>query len=77
MLHNALLALATGFSDDPQVRDSRSRKAFAEKAQSYIEDEAQHPNITLIHALSILSTYHSSHGEQMLGYLYFGKFFLG
>ncbi|TFK73146.1 hypothetical protein BDN72DRAFT_247733 [Pluteus cervinus] len=70
MLHNALIALACGFSDDAEIRDNRG--AFATKAKSYIDVEGRYPSITLMHALSILSTYHSSMGEQTLGYIYFG-----
>ncbi|GLB39659.1 putative fungal specific transcription factor [Lyophyllum shimeji] len=72
MLHNALIAVATAFSDDPRIRDIKSRQAFAANAKSYIESECQQPNISVMHALSVLGSYHSGLGEQTLGYLYFG-----
>ncbi|KAG5653175.1 hypothetical protein H0H81_001892 [Sphagnurus paluster] len=72
MLHNALIAVATAFSDDPRIRDLKSRQAFATVAKSYIEAECQQPNISVVHALSVLGSYHSGLGEQTLGYLYFG-----
>lgn len=72
MLHNALMAVATAFSDDPRVRDLKSRQAFAIMAKSCIESECQQPNISVVHALSVLGSYHSGLGEQTLGYLYFG-----
>ncbi|RDB17161.1 Nitrogen assimilation transcription factor nirA [Hypsizygus marmoreus] len=72
MLHNALISVATAFSDDPRIRDLQSRQAFAIAAKSYIEAECQQPNISVMHALSVIGSYHSGLGEQTLGYLYFG-----
>ncbi|KAG6811774.1 hypothetical protein H0H92_005904 [Tricholoma furcatifolium] len=72
MLHNSLLAVATAFSDDPRIRDIKTRQAFAILAKSYVEAECQQPNISVVHALSCLGSYHSGLGEQTLGYLYFG-----
>ncbi|KAG6804786.1 hypothetical protein H0H93_006769, partial [Arthromyces matolae] len=37
MIHNALLAVATAFSDDPRIRDLKARQTFATLAKSYIE----------------------------------------
>ncbi|KAF8646639.1 hypothetical protein AX16_007139 [Volvariella volvacea WC 439] len=71
MLHNALLAVASCFCDEPEVYET-ARDLFAAKAKSYLDEEADHPRISLVHSLSMLSAYHSSRGEQMLGYLYFG-----
>lgn len=76
MLHNALMSLATAFSDHPRIRDLNSRQYFARKAKDYIESECQRPNISVVHALSILASFHSSQGDQTLGYLYFGEFLL-
>jgi hypothetical protein len=73
MLHNALIALATAFSDDPRVRDIQFRQFFARKAKSYIDTECHRPNISVVNALSILGSFHSSLGDQTLGYLYFGN----
>ncbi|KAL0945802.1 hypothetical protein HGRIS_012089 [Hohenbuehelia grisea] len=72
MLHNALIAVATAFSEDPRIRDLRSRQYYAQAAKSYIEAECQNPNICVVHALSILASFHSSQGDQTLGYMYFG-----
>jgi hypothetical protein len=72
MLHNALMSLATAFSDQTRIRDLNSRQYFARKAKDYIEAECQRPNISVVHALSILASFHSSQGDQTLGYLYFG-----
>lgn len=73
MLHNALMSLATAFSDDPRIRDLNSRQYFARKAKTYMEAEVHRPNISVLHALSILGSFHSSQGEQTLGYVYFGQ----
>lgn len=72
MLHNSILAVATAFSDDPRIRDLKARQTFATLAKSYVETECQQPNISVVHALSCLGSYHSGLGEQTLGYLYFG-----
>ncbi|KAJ4490322.1 hypothetical protein J3R30DRAFT_3420874 [Lentinula aciculospora] len=72
MLHNALLAVATGFSDDPQIRDYKARKYFADEAKRLMDFEIQRPNVSVVHALSMLGSFHSSSGEQGLGYVYFG-----
>ncbi|KAF9531094.1 fungal-specific transcription factor domain-containing protein [Crepidotus variabilis] len=72
MLHNAVVALALAFLDDPRFRDLRARQYFAEKAKSYMENECQKPNISVVQALSLLASFHSSQGDQTLGYLYFG-----
>ncbi|KAJ3921609.1 hypothetical protein F5877DRAFT_19082, partial [Lentinula edodes] len=72
MLHNALLAVATGFSDDPQIRNFEARNFFADEAKRLMESEVQRPNVSVVHALSMLGSFHSSSGEQGLGYVYFG-----
>ncbi|KAJ4001976.1 hypothetical protein F5050DRAFT_1559716, partial [Lentinula boryana] len=72
MLHNALLAVAAGFSDKPQVREYKARKCFADEAKRLMESEVQRPNVSVVHALSMLGSFHSSSGEQGLGYVYFG-----
>ncbi|KIY43005.1 hypothetical protein FISHEDRAFT_26732, partial [Fistulina hepatica ATCC 64428] len=72
MLHNALITVASAFSDDPMVRDFQSREYFAKKAKSYIDTECRTPNLSVIQALNIIGSYHSSRGEQTLGFIYFG-----
>ncbi|PPQ92012.1 hypothetical protein CVT25_004869 [Psilocybe cyanescens] len=72
MLHNALVALALAFLDDHRFRDLKARQYFANTAKSFIEAECQKPNLSVVHALSVLASYHSSQGEQTLGYMYFG-----
>jgi hypothetical protein len=72
MLHNAIVALAAAFSDNPTLRDIRTRRQFAKAAKAYIEEECEKPTICVVQALSLLGSFHSSNGDQNLGYLYFG-----
>jgi hypothetical protein len=72
MLHNALVALATAFSDDHRIRNIKSRRYYVTAAKSYIDDECQSPSISAVHALSLLGGFHSTQGDQTLGYMYFG-----
>jgi hypothetical protein len=73
MLHNAALALACAFSDNPAVTNIEFRRHFAQKAKSYIDIDVLQPNVCLVTALGLIATFHSSRGEQSLGYLYAGK----
>jgi hypothetical protein len=73
MLHNALVALGTAFLDDPNIRDFKSRRCFADAAKSYLEVECQKPQLSVVHALDFLAAFHASQGDQTLGFLYFGQ----
>jgi len=72
MLHNALLAVATAFSDNPAIKDPATRQRFADKAKSCLESECEMPKLSAMTALSILANYHSSTNHPTLGYIYFG-----
>ncbi|KAI0260216.1 hypothetical protein BC834DRAFT_973601 [Gloeopeniophorella convolvens] len=72
MLHNAMLAVATAFSDDPMIKDPAARRQFADSAKSYLEDECELPKLSAMTALSLLANYHSSENHPTLGYIYFG-----
>ncbi|KAF8909703.1 fungal-specific transcription factor domain-containing protein [Gymnopilus junonius] len=72
MLHNALVSLGLAFLDDYKFRDLRVRQYFANTAKSWIEAECQKPNLSVVNALDILASFHSSQGDQTLGYMYFG-----
>ncbi|KAI0320935.1 fungal-specific transcription factor domain-containing protein [Amylostereum chailletii] len=72
MLHNALLAVATAFSDNPAIKDPISRKRYAEKAKEFLEIECERPRLSTVVALSMMASYHSSEGTPTLGYMYFG-----
>jgi hypothetical protein len=73
MLHNALLALATAFSDNSRLRNIKSRLIFLEKAKSYIDTECITPNISVVHGLAMIGNFYCSMGQLGLGYVYFGK----
>ncbi|KAJ6625099.1 hypothetical protein B0H10DRAFT_654938 [Mycena sp. CBHHK59/15] len=70
MLHNALLAVATIYSDDPHIRDPKSRRYFAVAAKNCLEAESHKPNVSLVHALAFLGTYYSDEGDHILADLY-------
>ncbi|ETW83538.1 hypothetical protein HETIRDRAFT_438733 [Heterobasidion irregulare TC 32-1] len=72
MLHNSLIAVATAFSDDPMIKADEVRNKFAAKAKESLEQECERPHLSAVLALSILANFHSSRGEQSLGYMYFG-----
>ncbi|KAJ7170905.1 hypothetical protein C8R43DRAFT_875329 [Mycena crocata] len=72
MLHNALIALAAIFSDDPRIRDVKARRHFINAAKGYLEAECQKPDISLVHALGLIGTFHGNEGEHILGDMYFG-----
>lgn len=73
MLHNALLAVATAFSDDPVIKDPGTRQQYADKAKSFLENECEMPKLSAMTALSILANYYSSTNHPTLGYIYFGN----
>ena len=71
MLHNAIMALALAFSDEP-FGDLKTRTCYANHAKSFIEAECRRPNLSVVHAFSVLATFHNAQGDQTLGFLYFG-----
>lgn len=71
-LHNSLLAVASAFSDDPEIRKTEVRERFVNEAKSYLEDECSRPNISTVQALGVLASYYSGRGQQTLGFMYFG-----
>jgi hypothetical protein len=72
MLHNSILAVASAFADDPEVKAASSRQAFANMATRSLEAECERPTLSAVIALSILANYHSSRKSPTLGYMYFG-----
>jgi len=74
-LHNALIAVAASLSEIDYIRDLRTRQYFAKRAKNYIDEEGGPgcPNITTVHALSLLGTFHSTRGDKDKGYIYFGR----
>lgn len=72
MLHNAILSLSAVFSDDQRIRDARTRQYFAKAAKACLEAECQRPDISLVHALAFLATYHGNKGDRIISELYCG-----
>ncbi|KAJ7151398.1 hypothetical protein C8R43DRAFT_886920 [Mycena crocata] len=72
MLHNALLALSAIFSDDPRLRDPKTRRYFAHAARCSLDAECRQPNISLVHALAFLGTYYADIGDRIVGDMLFG-----
>ncbi|KAF7296278.1 hypothetical protein HMN09_01097100 [Mycena chlorophos] len=72
MLHNALLALGCAYSDDPRIRSVSFRRSIVAHAKSFIEAEVVRPDVSVVNALALIGSFHSSLGEMMLGWTYFG-----
>ncbi|KAJ7704479.1 hypothetical protein B0H17DRAFT_1039765 [Mycena rosella] len=71
-LHNALLGISAIFSDNPCIRDTSSRRCFVTTAKRYLEAECQKPELSLVHALGIIGTFHGNEGDHIVADLYFG-----
>ncbi|KAK7042491.1 Zn(2)-C6 fungal-type domain-containing protein [Favolaschia claudopus] len=72
MLHNAVLAISTIYSDDPHIRDPKTRQFFAKRAREYLVVEIKKPNISVVHAVGFIGTYLADIGEQLEAELFFG-----
>lgn len=72
LLHNAILAIGLGFSDDPLLRHSSTRKIFCDHAKSFIDEEGMTPSVATVQALAHIASYHSLCAEHNLGWLYIG-----
>ncbi|KAJ7291268.1 hypothetical protein C8J57DRAFT_1043741 [Mycena rebaudengoi] len=67
MLHNAILALASAFSDDPRIQDTRAKESFMAAARDRLEAECQKPDLSLVHALGLMGIYLTNQGAVVLG----------
>ncbi|KAJ7028670.1 hypothetical protein C8F04DRAFT_1289671 [Mycena alexandri] len=72
MLHNAILSICAVFSDNPYIRDPKTRELFATKAKASLETECQKPTICLVPALAFIGSYHADAGDRILADLFFG-----
>lgn len=72
-LHCAIMALASAFSDNPEIRAKETRDRFASYAKRHLERECENPTLAAIQALGFLADYHGGCGERGLAYMYFGK----
>ncbi|KAF7343396.1 Zn(2)-C6 fungal-type domain-containing protein [Mycena venus] len=73
MLHNAILSVNTLFSDDPYLRDRKTRQIFANTAKALLEGECRKPDISLVHGLAFIGTFHADLGERIQAELFFGQ----
>ncbi|KAJ6588295.1 fungal-specific transcription factor domain-containing protein [Mycena capillaripes] len=72
MLHNAVLCMSAVFSDDPYLRDPKTRHYFVSAAKSHLEAECKKPDISLVHSLAFMGTYFADLGERIQAELFFG-----
>ncbi|KAJ7178079.1 hypothetical protein C8R46DRAFT_1329048 [Mycena filopes] len=72
MLHNALLCVSAAYSDDPYLRDHKTRELFARAAKACLETECKKPDISLVHALAIIGSFHATAGDRILADLFYG-----
>ncbi|KAJ7695778.1 hypothetical protein B0H17DRAFT_1055535 [Mycena rosella] len=72
MLHNTLLAVSAIFSDNPYIRDPKTRQYFINVALDSLQAECRKPDLSLIHAFAFLGTYYADLGDRILGDLFFG-----
>ena len=72
MLHNAILALACTYADDPELVSQDTRDLFGRTAKSMIDQECSRPTLATVEALALLSSYHASKMEDGLFSLHLG-----
>ncbi|CAE6451953.1 unnamed protein product [Rhizoctonia solani] len=72
MLHCALLAYGSAFSDNPEIRSPSSRAEFGRYAKQWLDYEFERPVMALVRALALLAEYHCGIGERSIGFMYMG-----
>ncbi|KAK7042485.1 Zn(2)-C6 fungal-type domain-containing protein [Favolaschia claudopus] len=65
MLHNALLSMAMLFSDNPTLRDRKTRQRFVDTAKALANEEYPKPDISLVQALAFLASFYADCGERI------------
>ncbi|KAJ7721047.1 hypothetical protein B0H16DRAFT_1699809 [Mycena metata] len=71
LLHNAILSISAVYSDNPYLRDPKTREVFAKAAKASLEIECQKPTICLVPALAFIGSYHADAGDRFLADLFF------
>lgn len=71
-LHNALLAVALIWADEPELRDPAVRVQFGRRADDFLRVELSRPLLATVQGLSVKSSYHSIDGDPTAGWAYFG-----
>ncbi|QRV93003.1 Fungal Zn(2)-Cys(6) binuclear cluster domain [Ceratobasidium sp. AG-Ba] len=72
LLHCSMIAFASAFSDDPNIRDPTTRAKFAVHAKEWLDAGFDQPTASLLPALMLLAEYHCGVGEKETGYMYMG-----
>ncbi|KAF8313797.1 hypothetical protein DL93DRAFT_2167601 [Clavulina sp. PMI_390] len=72
VLHNVILALSLAFSENPEMRTREFRNNFIVEAKKWLDHELEHPTLSTVQSLALLSTYYSSWSEHTIGWNYFG-----
>ncbi|KAG8740508.1 hypothetical protein FRC10_004201 [Ceratobasidium sp. 414] len=72
MLHCAIMAFASAFSDDPTIRSRATREKFAVHAKRWLDEEIGQPVMGLVRSLALLAEYHCALGQREAGYMYMG-----
>lgn len=74
LLHNALLALACSFSDDPRIAGNKdaTSDALAARAKAEIDREGERPTLATLQGLLLIGSHGSGSSRQGLGYIYSG-----
>ncbi|KAG8696341.1 hypothetical protein FRC09_008570, partial [Ceratobasidium sp. 395] len=75
MLHCAIMAFATAFSDNPALCAPETRAVFALSAKQRLDEEFKDPAMSLVRALALLAEYSCGVGEMNTGYMYMGMSF--
>ncbi|GAA5948610.1 hypothetical protein JCM21900_005189 [Sporobolomyces salmonicolor] len=73
LLHNAILAIACSYSDDPRVRGTTASADLATRAKRALEDEGERPTLATVEGLLLVGSWHSGNGKQGLGYIWGGS----
>ncbi|KAF8208173.1 fungal-specific transcription factor domain-containing protein [Mycena galopus ATCC 62051] len=73
LLHNAILSVNAVYSDDPYLRDRKTRQYFVNAAKALIEPECWKPDISLVHGMAFIGTFYADLGERIQAELYCGK----
>jgi hypothetical protein len=71
MLHNAILSVFAVFSDNPYLRDPKTRLHFVLAAKAC--SEVQEPDLNMVHALALIGDFYADCGKKRISAeLYFG-----
>ncbi|KAJ7081330.1 hypothetical protein B0H15DRAFT_467886 [Mycena belliarum] len=72
MLHNSLLAVSATFSDNPYIRDSKTRQYFINVALDFLQAKCRKPDLSAVPAFAFLGTYYADNGDRILSDLFYG-----